>query len=100
MLLVSKICAAVLLAVLRLAAGLLPLKCFRWMEQHSRDDEDTSRRKRIEMYLSIFLCFGGGLLLSTCFIHMIPEVTKPFVYVFCRNFNWIGKIGLVRLISV
>lgn len=77
MLLVGKICAAVLLAVLRLLAGLLPLKVHRKLEKMTQeDDEETGkqRRERIESFLSIFLCFGAGLLLSTCFVHMFPEV--------------------------
>ena len=74
MLLVSKICSAVLLALLRLLAGLLPLKVYRKLEKWGRSDPE--RRKRIDLFLSIFLCFGAGLLLSTCFIHMIPEVLQ------------------------
>lgn len=77
MLLVDKICSAVLLAVIRLFAGLLPLKVHRKMEQWSRLTEDQSgirRRNRVEFSLSMLLCFGAGLLLSTCFVHMIPEV--------------------------
>lgn len=72
MLLASKISAAILLAVLRLAAGLLPLKLNNKLNRFGSDQE--TRRVRINKYLSTFLCFGAGLLLSTCFIHMIPEV--------------------------
>jgi zinc transporter 1/2/3 len=77
MLLVSKICSAVLLAVFRLFAGLLPLKVHRKLEKWSRRGEGqngSQRRDRVEMFLSMFLCFGAGLLLSTCFVHMVPEV--------------------------
>lgn len=90
MLLVSKICAAILLAVLRLFAGLIPLKVCRkldkWAGKPGGDgaavdpdaiaayQQQKRRRKRIDLFLSVFLCFGAGLLLSTCFIHMIPEV--------------------------
>ena len=80
-LLVSKICAAILLAVLRLVAGLLPLKVYRklnkWGRRGDKVDDQNKRKKRIDLCLSIFLCFGAGLLLSTCFIHMIPEVFSP-----------------------
>ncbi len=82
MLLVSKICSAVLLAVLRLIAGLLPLKVHRTLEKWSRHSEGqhgTRRRERVELFLSMFLCFGAGLLLSTCFVHMVPEVNNSLV---------------------
>lgn len=83
-LLVSKICSAILLAGLRLLAGLLPLKVYqrleKWrLEGDSKDQHAGHKRgKRIDMFLSMFLCFGAGLLLSTCFIHMIPEVRDSF----------------------
>jgi len=81
-LLVSKICSAILLAVLRLLAGLLPLKVYRklnkWGRRGDKVDEQNKRKKRIDLFLSLFLCFGAGLLLSTCFIHMIPEVRESF----------------------
>lgn len=80
MVLASKICSAVLLAGLRLLAGLLPLKVYKKLDKWGRQgDENGSgkgagRKHRIDLLLSAFLCFGAGLLLSTCFIHMIPEV--------------------------
>ncbi|KAJ9579486.1 hypothetical protein L9F63_024404, partial [Diploptera punctata] len=33
-------------------------------------------RLRVETTISLCLCFGGGVLLATCFIHMIPEVRE------------------------
>lgn len=81
-LLVSKICSAILLAALRLLAGLLPLKVYqrleKWRLEGDSKDQHAGRRRsqRIDMFLSMFLCFGAGLLLSTCFIHMIPEVNR------------------------
>ncbi|EFX71838.1 hypothetical protein DAPPUDRAFT_308636 [Daphnia pulex] len=86
MMLVSKICAAILLAVLRLGAGLLPLKVYQKLDKWSQRGDlkaaekqtINKRRKRVDLFMSVFLCFGAGLLLSTCFIHMIPEVRDSF----------------------
>lgn len=82
MMLVNKICAAILLVGLRLIAGLLPLKVYRKLDKWGQRGDlkaaekqtVNKRRKRVDLFLSVFLCFGAGLLLSTCFIHMIPEV--------------------------
>lgn len=82
--LVNKICAAILLVGLRLIAGLLPLKVYRKLDKWGQRGDlkaaekqtVNKRRKRVDLFLSVFLCFGAGLLLSTCFIHMIPEVTQ------------------------
>jgi zinc transporter 1/2/3 len=29
--------------------------------------------------LSGMLCFGGGVLLATCLVHMLPEVIRAFI---------------------
>lgn len=29
---------------------------------------------QVDIFVSLCICFGGGVLLSTCFVHMIPEV--------------------------
>lgn len=80
--LVSKICAAILLSIFRLGAGLLPLKVYRKLEKWSEKGDlkavekrtVNKRKQRVDLLLSIFLCFGAGLLLTTCFLHLIPEV--------------------------
>lgn len=83
MLLASKISAAILLAALRLLAGLLPLKVYRKLDKWGRQPQEdgnkvtgaiSGRQTKIDLLLSVFLCFGAGLLFSTCFVHMIPEV--------------------------
>ena len=82
MVLISKICAAILLAAVRLFAGLIPLKVYQKLDKWGRRGDIKAaekktinkRRQRVDLFLSVFLCFGAGLLLSTCFIHMIPEV--------------------------
>ena len=34
--------------------------------------------KWLEKFMSGMLCVGGGVLLSTVFVHMIPEVRESF----------------------
>lgn len=84
MLVISKIAAAILLALLRLLAGLLPLKIHQKLTNFSPgpngEEIRQQKQKRMDAFLSIFLCFGAGLLLSTCFIHMLPEVIDPLIY--------------------
>ncbi|XP_026679487.1 zinc transporter ZIP1-like [Diaphorina citri] len=71
-LLTAKTLVVILLALLRLFSGLVPL-CFtkqlkRWTSV------DNPNRQRVDITVSLCLSLGGGVLLATCFIHMIPEV--------------------------
>lgn len=69
-LITAKIIALILLGGGSIILGFIPIKLRRqlgWTEQTSQN-----RKKRI--LTSIALCFGGGVLLATCFIHLLPEV--------------------------
>ncbi|KAK5649258.1 hypothetical protein RI129_000287 [Pyrocoelia pectoralis] len=60
----SKILAAVIIGVTSLLLGLLPA-CFA-----------LQRQRNWTLCLSSLLCFGGGVLMSTSLIHMLPEIRR------------------------
>jgi zinc transporter 1/2/3 len=76
----TKIVALTLLGVIRLFFGLVPLKITKklklWGESGVSHELLQRRRVRVDAAISLCLCFGGGVLLATCFIHMIPEVRE------------------------
>ena len=39
---------------------------------------DGPNSKRKDVVTSLLLCFGGGVLLSTSLVHMVPEVRRNF----------------------
>jgi zinc transporter 1/2/3 len=61
----SKLLVMVLLGVVSLVVGFVPLLA------RSYSSVDSPRKRTA---LSVLLCFGGGVLLATCFVHMLPEV--------------------------
>lgn len=65
----AKIVAIVVLAVVSLILGLIPLKVAKIL-----DNEGFWQRTTI----SALLQFGGGVLFSTCFVHIFPEVMWRF----------------------
>merc|ERR1711894_298496 len=69
-LLSAKIIASLLLGGISLFLGLLPviLKRFKVIG----DQNSTSRNGKF--VLAALSCFGGGVILTTCFTHMLPEV--------------------------
>ncbi|GFG40202.1 hypothetical protein Cfor_09790, partial [Coptotermes formosanus] len=76
----TKILVLTLLGVIRLFFGLVPLKITKklklWGESGVSHRLVEQRRQRVDAAISFCLCFGGGVLLATCFIHMIPEVRE------------------------
>jgi len=76
----TKILVLTLLGVFRLFFGLVPLKITHklklWGESGVSHRLVNQRRQRVDATISLCLSFGGGVLLATCFIHMIPEVRE------------------------
>lgn len=76
----TKILVLTLLGVFRLFFGLVPLKITKklklWGESGVSHRLVNQRRQRVDVAISFCLSFGGGVLLATCFIHMIPEVRE------------------------
>lgn len=85
----TKILVLTLLGVLRLFFGLVPLKITKklkiWGESGVSHKLVERRKKQVDLAISLCLCFGGGVLLATCFIHMIPEVRESLEAVKARH---------------
>ena len=64
----SKVLVMFLLGIFCLLLGFIPLKLGNWF----RNRDGSPRHGTI---LSSLLCFGGGILLATSLIHMLPEVS-------------------------
>lgn len=85
----TRVTALITLFVLTMLAGLGPVLVFNlWrrkqdkaiLESHNsgldvRKDSKSSKSAKI---LQLLLVFGGGVLLSTCFVHMIPEIQESY----------------------
>ena len=65
----TKILVLLLLGLLKLASGLAPIFLKPWIK-------DKHGAKWVDKLTGIVLCFGGGVLLATVFVHMVPEVCK------------------------
>ncbi|XP_065334408.1 uncharacterized protein LOC135935779 isoform X1 [Cloeon dipterum] len=76
-LLVAKVVAMVVLGASSLLLGVLPLRLAQWLRW-----EFTAARS--QLVLSLLLCFGGGVLFYTTFLHLQPEVREA-VAVLQRN---------------
>lgn len=69
--LIAKISAICVLFISSMIFGLIPFKLadlFKWNEQNTNP--------RVATIISSLLSFGGGVLLSTTFLHLLPEVQQ------------------------
>ncbi|XP_051165420.1 zinc transporter ZIP1-like isoform X2 [Leptopilina boulardi] len=53
--------------------GLLPLQMNKWLKWTSPKNGNSARSSKL---MSMLLGFGGGVLLCTTFLHLLPEVTE------------------------
>ena len=65
----SKLIAMVVLAIASLFLGLIPIRLKKYLPQ-----DNTLAR----VVTSVLLCFGGGVLFSVCFTHILPEVRQNY----------------------
>lgn len=75
----TKIIVAILFFILRLTFGLLPIKLYEFLKIWQRNENgehyiNKERQQHAECILTLVHSFSGGVLLATCFLHMMPEV--------------------------
>lgn len=70
--LISKIIAGTTLFIVSIIFGIAPFKLaqiFKWTEPI-----DPSSSNKSSKVVSVLLCFGGGVLLATTFLHLLPDI--------------------------
>lgn len=77
-LITAKATAMVVLFVATLLFGLLPFQLSKWFKWFEVDPQNAGRvgGTRTSIVISLLLCFGGGVLLATTFLHLLPEMTE------------------------
>lgn len=94
-LLATRIIALIVLFSITLLMGIGPVILFRfWNRKKQSTTLEVSGRKRSSskgniqqstasaITLQLLMFFGGGVLLATCFVHLIPEVRENFDHFF------------------
>nr|CAH7721212.1 unnamed protein product [Callosobruchus chinensis] len=71
-LIIAKVVAMLVLGLSSFALGVLPSRLTKLMKINTAMEGDKN------FIISLFLCFGGGVLLFTTFIHLQPEVREAF----------------------
>lgn len=64
----AKVIVLILLGLVKLGSGLGPLLLVKFVKKEGM--------QWIENFMAGLMCFGGGVLLATVFIHMLPEVRE------------------------
>ena len=72
--LIAKIVSMCILGGISLILGLIPIKI---VEKFSLSELDKKgSNTRTQLFLTALNCFGAGVILTTCFTHMLPEVNE------------------------
>jgi len=74
--LMAKIISGSALFLVSLIFGVVPFKLaqvFKWSEPFDPDSKSNKKSSRI---VSALLCFGGGVLLATTFLHLLPDINE------------------------
>jgi zinc transporter 1/2/3 len=72
----AKVVSMIVLCVATFILGVLPIKLSTWFGWNRKVDGSLDASNMSQLILSLLLCFGGGALLSTMFLHMLPEVRE------------------------
>lgn len=77
-LITAKATAMVVLFCATMLFGLLPFQLSKWFKWFEADPKEPGRigGARTSVVISLLLCFGGGVLLATTFLHLLPEITE------------------------
>ncbi len=73
---VAKVVSMVVLGVLPIIIGMVPIFISRKMKWASNGDGVSSISRSITSALA---CFGGGVLMATALVHLLPEVQEGFM---------------------
>ncbi|ODN05831.1 Zinc transporter ZIP1 [Orchesella cincta] len=69
-----KLIVLVLMGAVRIVCGMLPLAIVKIIKRRWSKTAD----RRLKKCISVLVFFGGGVMLATCFLHMMPEVEASF----------------------
>lgn len=82
-LLIAKIVSGVGLLVASVICGVIPFKLtkiFNWSEPL-----DMHGKKKSNTTVNVLLCFGGGVLLATTFLHLLPDINYTITWLVETN---------------
>ncbi|XP_070493555.1 zinc transporter ZIP3-like [Chironomus tepperi] len=78
--LMAKIISGSALFLVSLIFGIVPFKLakvFKWSEPFDPDSKSNKKSSRV---VSALLCFGGGVLLATTFLHLLPDINGEIAH--------------------
>jgi zinc transporter 1/2/3 len=73
---VAKVVSMIVLSLATIILGLLPIKLETWFKWNRAADGNLNTSDKSALILSLLLCFGGGALLCTTFLHILPEMRE------------------------
>ena len=98
--LVAKILSMVILGGFSLLLGLIPMKLvekYNLKEISSGNNENKKEKNKVmsttfkHLALTALNCFGAGVILTTCFTHMLPEANEALEESSIKNQGYVSN---------
>lgn len=96
---IAKSIAAVTLFLVSVISGIIPFKLaqiYKWNDQSVEDNK--KREQKTKLIVSILLCFGGGVLLATTFLHLLPDIKEEILMLQEENLIPKWQVALAELL--
>ena len=95
-LLLAKVGSIIILGTVSIFFGLIPIKITEKFSLTQLDEK--SKNTRAGLFVTALNCFGAGVILTTCFTHMLPETDG--IIEFNKKQGKIGKLNGVQLAEI
>ena len=91
--LVAKILSMVILGGFSLLLGLVPMKLVEKYNLKETSTDNKKENKKVTTFKHLALtalnCFGAGVILTTCFTHMLPEANEALEQSSIKNEGYV-----------
>jgi zinc transporter 1/2/3 len=89
---IAKVVAGLGLFIVSTICGVIPFKLAKIYNWSEPIDPSSKSKKKSAKIVSILLCFGGGVLLATTFLHLLPDINGEIAILIAE-----GKIPELHL---
>lgn len=97
-LIVAKIVSIAVLGIFAFICGVIPIKLKKYFEELAAGNE--RKQKVFDITITVISCFGAGVILTTCFAHMIPDANEEMEMSIKKGYMSATGFPLVEILAL